>query len=584
MAVDLTKRQRDAFQQQLHRLQFDPEVGLVKVGRPHETAIAHLTESHASRETAEYVLLQGLLSDGCWNSTPALTALLNMFDKDPHSATYGCPKWYWQSERVVDTNAAFFVGLPLACHYMLWADRLRETERDLLTLIFRYLLKWFEKQARNPNLVYPNKVLSDAALLYTLGRFLNDPSQTAQGIEFCRRWFEYWKRRGCGWGEDHSIQYTKVLVEAAQLILTNCAPDDLRDVCIEFLDGLAHFVAFHEGREPTPGIRTYNFDGNVMAVDASYFDPEPTSAIIAVTRARSGYRPPAFSFSAPRQLRRRTFDNHYSVSWVDRHARLGTLSRWPLFPNMYHHDTWGLGWQSMPAAFIADDEDLGYLQWVSIDEYGVRRTHPARDFLDFASRPLFRRLSFLPEVVQIAHQEKGAAIILREIRKLHAPIRLLVDRWRIPKGKGKVLLGGSIQSEDASEACFKGWCVLQYPNCAIAIWPLHVRAVGNSAPRRLPLRVRQDAEEGLLIELELYSGEARVLTEPLLYTGWCIVLLNRPEEVEGWTVEETFELPAEIPRTYHESIRTVTLTGPGIRISLRHDPLEDQQARTVQEL
>ena len=87
---------------------------------------------------------------------------------------------------MVDTNAAFFVGLPLACHYMLWADRLRETERDLLTLIFRYFLKWFEKQARNPNLVYPNKVLSDAALLYTLGRFLNDPSQTAQGIEFCR--------------------------------------------------------------------------------------------------------------------------------------------------------------------------------------------------------------------------------------------------------------------------------------------------------------------------------------------------------------------------------------------------------------
>ena len=173
------------------------------------------------------------------------------------------------------------------------------------------------------------------------------------------------------------------------MILTNCPPDDLRDVCIEFLDGLADFVAFHEGREPTPGIRTYNFDGNVMAVDASYFDPEPTSAIIAITRAAAATAPRPCSFSVLRQLRRRTFDNHYSVSWVDRHARLGTLSRWPLFPNMYHHDTWGLGWQSIPAAFIANDEDLGYLQWVSVDEYGVRRTHPARDFLDFTSARCF---------------------------------------------------------------------------------------------------------------------------------------------------------------------------------------------------
>src|SRR5690606_8500529 len=109
---------------------------------------------------------------------------------------------------------------------------------------------------------------------------------------------------------------------------------------------------------------------------------------------------------------------------------LGTLSRWPLMPNTYHHDTWGLGWQSMPAGFIANDEDHGFLQWMSVSENGVRRSHPAENFHDFKSRPLFKRISFHPEVQQISHQSMGAAIIFREIRRLHTTLERLVDRWR----------------------------------------------------------------------------------------------------------------------------------------------------------
>ena len=59
------------------------------------------------------------------------------------------------------------------------------------------------------------------------------------------------------------------------------------------------------------------------------------------------------------------------------------------------------------------------------------RQHPAAgNIYDWASRHLFKRVSFHPEVVFVGHQEGRAAIVLREIHHLHSPTRRLADRWR----------------------------------------------------------------------------------------------------------------------------------------------------------
>ena len=197
-----------------------------------------------------------------------------------------------------------------------------------------------------------------------------------------------------------------------------------------------------------------------------------------------------------------------------------------------------------------------------------------------ASIPLVRNLSFLPEVMQVAHQQEAAAVIFREIHRLHTSVTHLADRWRVSSFSGRVLLDGREWSGQPTELDGT-WCVLDYGDASVGIAPLTCRRVGQDDAVRLPLRI--SAVEGdLLLELALYDGPAREVVEPLLFTGWCIVLLDRAEDADQWTVAEDFAYQGEVPRTYNELIRTVTLAGPGQTLTLVRDPLEDRVQREPQ--
>jgi hypothetical protein len=64
-------------------------------------------------------------------------------------------------------------------------------------------------------------------------------------------------------------------------------------------------------------------------------------------------------------------------AWITPQARLGSVTRFPIFPEA-EHPTWGLAWQSFPVAFANSGVGWGFLRWRTCAE-GVELAHPALD-------------------------------------------------------------------------------------------------------------------------------------------------------------------------------------------------------------
>ncbi|MCF7854874.1 MAG: hypothetical protein K9N51_08755 [Candidatus Pacebacteria bacterium] len=579
----LTATQTRHLQRCLAAVDFDDDLNLVRgQGRGHERGMQQrsIAYHHQAPGTARFIMLQAMVGHDTQRVYRALQALTALIDDDPQNETHGCVRWYYENDRCEDTNAAFFTGFPLVCAWIArneWHDgEIGEAFRDY----FSKAVKWFLHTARHPSFFYPNKCYGDCALLYSFGHVLDDSKLTEEGLDFCRRWFDYLRRRGCGWGEDHSIAYANVLIRMSLLLLVIGCPDGLRKQVTEFLDDIMDFVGFHNGYVPIPAIRGKH-SGEVFHEFTPWFDLDSTkltgkSAAAFVLVPRCGYSPPPPRMDVPRERIHRTFDDEYSVAWVERHARLGTLSRWPLMPNMYHHAEWGVGRQATPAAFIAADRNSGYLQWKAVDDRGTTRCHPATGCSGvnrFESCPLTRPLTFLPEVIQIAHQKQGAAIVVREIHRLHAPLQDLSDLWRIPKFSGDLFIDG-IRWEQKPLQCRPEWCVLDYGNVTVAIKPLRTRGVADPEPRETILDIALDGD-GIVLKNTLYDGPADEVCEPLLYTGWCVLLMQDRDGVDEWDVQEEFKDDGEIPRTYQEYVRSIALQGPDTSLILHRDPLNE---------
>ncbi|MHB8996264.1 MAG: hypothetical protein ACYC63_13545, partial [Armatimonadota bacterium] len=144
--------------------------------------------------------------------------------------------------------------------------------------------------------------------------------------------------------------------------------------------------------------------------------------------------------------------------------------------------------------------------------------------------------------------------------------------------------------DSLSQRTVGGWIVLDYGDCTVAIRPLKCRVLDapddDPNPQRrlqgnvvdLPVRVERE-DEALYLSLPLIEGAHGVITQPLLYSGWCVVVLDSAEEVAGLRVTETLREDGEIPRTYGELIREVELTTPRGTIKLVRDMLTGEEWR-----
>jgi hypothetical protein len=564
----------------------DREVHLARSGRPHVAAIAHLEATHNVPGTAGYVFRCVSSGEKDPDLCRLLEAIAGQRDTDPQSDTFGCLKWYLEDPAINDTNASFFTCLPLALTYLVHRDKLSEAEAAGVRGVFEAVAPWFSHMSESPSMFYPNKCLGDVAMLLVTGHILEDAAIVERARQFARRYFDYVERRGMGWGEDHSPVYTRVIVEMALLIMLLEQSGELYDRARKMTDEILEWVAFNEGYDAVPSVRGYDFEAKqqvpwMRGLIVGEETPDEAAPLAVLAKA-TGYFYQPNVLETPRQWRRRTFDKSWSVSYIDEKARLGTLSHYPIMPNTTMHDAWGLAWQTKPASFIVHGKDYGLLQWLTEDDEGVVRTHEGSGF---ESRHLFKRLSFHPEVIFAAHQEAGAAIIFREVHGLHSPTVRVEDRWRMVPGNGES--GQDVRGPRTTDS---GWMVLDYGDCAMAIRPLKCRVLDapddDPNPQRrlqgnvvdLPVKVERE-DDALYLSLTLVEAHEGIITQPLIYSGWCVVMLDSADEVAELQVTETLREDGEIPRTYGELMREVELTTPHGTIKLGRDMLTGDEWR-----
>jgi len=566
---------------------------IARKGRPHNPAIAHLSETHSLPATADYLLETAVKGKKDPDTAKMLSAIRAYRDADPASATFGSYKWFVEDPAIHDTNASFFICLPLAALWLVCRDSLTNAEAVELSAVFHDVLPWFRRMADSPSFFYPNKCISDAAMLLAAGHILGNEAVKASGREFCSRYFDYYVRRGTGWGEDHSPCYTAVIVEMTLLIMALEKSGALFDKARRMTDAILGWVAFHDGVDAVPSIRGYNSDCAIsVPYQAAALINAVPSTLLGILKEASGYNFRPEPRQTPRQQRWRTFDGHFSTSYIGSQARLGTLSYYPLMPNSYMHDSWGLGWQSKPCSFIVGEEEYGVLEWMSEDDKGVIRQHEAKDGIyDWDSRHLFKRVCFHPDVIMVGHQEEKAAIILREIHNLHSPTIRLADRWRLARAGGRIIINGREWDGKPMEVP-PGWGVVQCSKTAVALRPLKCRlpdkASDDPNPQKrsagnivdLPLRIER-SERGTRLSLFLVNAHDGVLTQRLFFSGWCVALLDSPDDVAGLAGAETFHDDGELPRTYGELIRTVEFTTREVRLRLVRDMLNGAVRRFI---
>jgi hypothetical protein len=564
---------------------YDPACALVwREGPGHSPETRTLARVHDGRTTAEWVALRCLLYGANPGERPVLEALLRLQVITPGSPRFGCSRWYGEETQVHDTNAAFFICRLLVVRWLLEPDPAAPALGPLLRPYFERSAVWFARECGEPSLYYPNKIISDGCLCLALAHILDDQALLATAQAFLARWCMYTEKRGWGWGENLSVGYTGVILDAFWLALHFLPHGDLRHRLLVLQDELLANLAFHAPEQPVPAIRTYNFAGDTRCRGGVYSvlelgtaEPDVAPAWLGALLLRmSGAdvleriaRLRVAPISAtPRRREQRIFDDTVATSYVEGAARLGTVNRFPVMPGCNQHLTWGLGWQSMPASFAVAGRNYGFLQWATRLAAGVRRAHPAAGFQGGYAAPALFAEKGLPETLTLCRQQDRAAVVVRSVMHLANVAEQIVDQWRIPAFGGQCHVAGQ-EVRSPQNAGSTEWVLLVYPEATVAIRPLLRLAVGADAPVAAPLEVTWE-EGALLLRQVLWQGPAQRLDQERTESGWVTVILpgvataaEAARLLAEYRVEENWLADGELPRQSWQRIRRVHVHGPG---------------------
>ena len=425
--------------------QWNPEVGLwTRQGAGHTAPVAGADQVHPGTTAAARLVAAAVVDRLHEVDGAAVLQALRQMQVTDGGNRHGCLKWYWEEPRPVDTNAAFFTGLNLIVLRLGFPDQLAQwapETRETLDAILADLSVWFDQTLERPSRYYPNKYMGDLVCRWLLIEALE---QTADRPRVSREMLasaQYWQEENWGWGEHMSNIYATVLLDQISMLLqlSRDLPDTVRREYTKLRDELLAIEDAYGQGPRVPMIRDYHFDRRPSY--ANYRDrvrsPErpadlsPGNLAMRPVLATLGWDRTVPPRAEPqREIIVPCFDGIRAVAHVKGPVRLGTLSRFPLMPQM-EHPTWGLSWQSFPVALWHEQGGWGFLQWATERE-GQWRAHPAerraqaylRNALTFdKSRPIVGRTWSV--------QQGGEAIVLRVMPAIYEGWDALVDRFRL---------------------------------------------------------------------------------------------------------------------------------------------------------
>ena len=450
------------------------ENGLIRIGKGHTRDASKYEACHCGRTSAAWysaLAIAGRLTDTVGFDT--LLALEELQDKDEGSPKYGCSRWYAEETWINDTNAAFFIQLPLLTVMLSERHLIPENHKEVISRMLGRAVAWYKRELKNPIYYYTNKIVSDGAMLLGIAKITGDSEAFGIGLEFYEKWLDYTRRDGWGWGENMSLGYNNVIFAAfktAQLSLGDTEREQRVNGGIQALiEEQKELFRYFKGYEFSPAIRNYNFEGrsrrkglvsqiaglgsSVNTLVNTYFWEYITFAYLF----RDELKEEADVLPDKEMDIRLTkvFKDSVAYSCVMRNGSIGSLNKFPVINGSDLHKTWGLSWQSMPVNFVIYDGEVGYLRRIVRNEKETAY-HPKHAFL---SPCLFSDAPY-PHVLTRAKQEKNIVIAKRSIEKIHNAVGELSDELYVPSFSGrceKMTVGG------------REWAVLSYENATVFV-------------------------------------------------------------------------------------------------------------------
>lgn len=484
------------------------ENGMVRVHKkPHVSDLEHLDSACSAPATGVFYFVSrylGIDIDG----ELLLTELTKLQDNDPESITYGCMKWYRESTRIQDTNSAFFTLRNICYTLKFCKHNIPKAELDIIFPFLRTAVNWFKKECSCAQFFYPNKTMSDGALLVLLSDLLNDKTLIDNSIDFWIRWMDYTDEYGWGWGENTSKEYTNVMKEALIIALMGLkqAPS-VYNRLLSVYKRMLEYCAYHGEYEFTPSIRTYNYTGKAIIgknpadkdiFNFEHIDNEAIAQIIILQNAPNvDLTPDQSNFH-----KERIFGDSYALTYKGENIRLGSVTKFPVMRNCYEGRGWGLGWQSMPVSAIALKHETAFMRFVTISN-GELRCHMSTGIRD---KNLFPDLN-IPKIYTCANQEKNMAVVVRMVEQIANTSSFFSDEWYFQNFNGKIQTFGE-------------WYIFNYGDCALCI-----KSFDNK------LEIQQDGNKVRLIN-KFYEGEEQLLVINRDIHSWAIVALDNCNNIE----------------------------------------------------
>ncbi|NQX58352.1 hypothetical protein [Paenibacillus qinlingensis] len=568
------------------------EDGMVRYNKPgHTREIAHLGYCHEGRQTAHYYtfgMLLGHLDEQEGLAILQSIALLQRTDKsDSH---YGGFRWYREEKHVNDTNAAFFILRPLVMLNMCHPDVIPDSHRVIIHEMLHHAGEWFRKECEDPILYYPNKIVSDGALLLAISYLLNNPYYLEEGIRFFERWEEYTTRRGWGWGENISLVYLSVILNALQIAIKVLVGQQhpLEQQLRVRIQNIYQFLRFQDGEEFVPTIRSYNFSGEtkrddmiwtlagLVEVDALQAEKLTMNHMLSLLlfeeeltelTGGSNLQP------KPRIWEEPIFDKSTAYYWVGTSSRLGSINRFPVIPGSYQWQDWGLGWQSFPVSFSVTGEGVSFLRWY-VDLGDEVRTHPGESYRTSYLAPALFKETFFPDIQTRSAQFEHCLLTVRSMTNLNHCVSEIADEWIIHHYAGAI-------EEIVTTVESRHWLLLRYAQTTIAITALNGITSNDTERQVMTVEIVHESNRVKLRQV-LHTDQSGFVRHTRLESGWAVLCLDHITNSNGIQayleevrVEDHSFADGEVPRTKFTEIRQIGLILPGMaKVQLHIDPHE----------
>ncbi len=510
---------------------------------PH--TVKELATSTSGRTTSVYYFCARYLNEIAEDEACGIISeFKKLQDTDKNSHTYGCMRWYREETFIRDTNGAFFVLFPVILAYKFCSDKMTENEKNDIKELLHHAVHWFNKECAG-RIFYTNKILSDGAIFALISDITGEYKEEAK--DFWTRWINYANNRGWGWGETSSDCYSNIILNALNALIISNIDAEIKEGIIKKRDELVDYMAFHQGKEFVPSIRTYNFTGDIAYGGSSYRSlksPENAETYFeimdAILMIESKSKLPEKSDNDNVRYER-LFDSSYAYTWKGEKICLGSISEFPLMHGSYQNSNWGLGWQSMPVSARIEDVHVSFLR-IRTKVNEKEHCHPAVTKRDaFFSSRLFDDGNITVFTTTSA-QEHNISVVVRSANNVANTASFICDEWCVPKGAEKI---------DSVKINGRTWYIVYYKDCAMALCPLD--GIEYASETRNKMKTCVDTSGSFsTVSTMLYEGDEKLVFAQRLESAWAIVAIENLENVEDYI--KSIKISDEVLEDYETSI------------------------------